>query len=326
MSSQTGKDLPRGDPSPLHFDALVDAWLGVLAERPGRGPSSAQQVRLRQHLAVLRRVANETPCRDGDGHGLTVDIGAGVLPLAPGSVDELAERLVDAGYPFATHQQIAQTWRQFAQWVLSEHAPQPPDRSHFHGPVSFADDDIDRLFRAARSPDSRRLDAWPDRDRAVLTVLFAAGPRSAELVALMKEDLSVRSRSLRLATPHRPRREIPLSPLATAELTTYMENDRRPTQRDRFLFVRRGGRPFNPATLHRIARQLIADSELKIEGAQRVRAFRNTYIYRQIGEGVAPSVIAARLGVRTAAVEPFLDAYRPHLRTDLDAALQRTSE
>jgi hypothetical protein len=109
MSSQTGKELPRGDASPLQFDALVDAWLGVLADRRGRGPSSAQQVRLRQHLAVLRRVATETSCGDGDGHGLTVDIGAGVLPLAQSSVDELAERLVDAGYPFATHQQIVRT-------------------------------------------------------------------------------------------------------------------------------------------------------------------------------------------------------------------------
>lgn len=205
MSSQTGKELPRGDASPLQFDALVDAWLGVLADRRGRGPSSAQQVRLRQHLAVLRRVATETSCGDGDGHGLTVDIGAGVLPLAQSSVDELAERLVDAGYPFATHQQIVRTWRQFAQWVLREHAPQLPDRSHFYRPVSFTDDDIDRLFRAARSPDSRRREAWPDRDRALLTVLFAAGPRSTELVALMKEDLSVRSRSLRLGKARRRR-------------------------------------------------------------------------------------------------------------------------
>lgn len=306
------------DPLLLHLDALVVRWLQSWDERPGRQLSLAERSRVINHIAVLRRMTDESAGNAGGGDARTVlvDTGSGVLHVRDGSMDNLAGRLAAAGYPFTTRGQIARTWRQFERWLLREHAP-PPAPGPIH-PVSFTQDDIVRLVTAARSPLATRAEACPDRDQALVTVLLAAGPRSGELVALRAEDVCLDDLSIRVSTPDRPERNVPISPIAAGRIASYVGT--RPDRRQH-LFVRRDGRPLGPPTLNRIVTRLTVEAGAEIPGPSRVRAFRNTYIYRQVGLGVPPSMIAARLGASTRALTPYIDGFRPERRTDLDAAL-----
>jgi integrase len=207
--------LDRGTASPadaaFSLDALRDAWFQALDPRPGRRLSAARRGRARQQLAVLKQVAHMTG-RDAldDEVAVVIDPGSDCVPVRAGSMDDLAPELVAAGYPFTTRQQILETWRQFERWLISERAPGPRPASR--PPVSLSQSEIVRMLEAARSPGPRRPAAWPARDRAIVAVMLAAGPRSSELVSLQTSDVVWAVPALILGAAEAPRRrQLPVS-------------------------------------------------------------------------------------------------------------------
>jgi integrase len=144
-------------------------------------------------------------------------------------------------------------------------------------------------------------------------------------VALTTDDLTPDPPALRLGAAHARGRHLPLTQAALRALASYLEERTAPACNSRSLFVRDDGRPLSPPTLNGTVERVLARAEVSVEGAHRLRAFRSTYIYRQLGLGVLPAQVAADLGSRPAVLAPYVESLTPERVTDLDLALANTA-
>jgi site-specific recombinase XerD len=190
--------------------------------------------------------------------------------------------------------------------------------------MSFTQREVVGLFDAARAPSPRQRDIWPVRDRAVLAVLLGAGPRSAELVGLMDDHLSLTACSLRVGSARTTTRQVPLSAAVATAVESYLtartvEASKGP------LFVRTDGRPLSPTALRTVLRRGVLRVRPGMAGRDWVRAFRDTYVSWQLGGGVGVPTIASRLGVSADDLAAHVSGFDPAREIDLDAALGRTA-
>ena len=90
-----------------------------------------------------------------------------------------------------------------------------------HLPKVLSLDVVDRLMEAPNSDDR-----FPLRDRALLSLLYATGCRVSEITNLRRGDLHMDQNFARCVGKGNKERIVSLNPLAQANLSTYLENER----------------------------------------------------------------------------------------------------
>jgi integrase/recombinase XerD len=121
-----------------------------------------------------------------------------------------------------------------------------------------------RLPKFLTYRDAQRLLAAPDgtgyldvRDRAMLELLYAAGLRVSELVALRPEGVNLQEGWVRVLGKGAKERLVPVHPRARAALTVYLvEREKRFKTPDAELFLGRSGRKLSREQFWRILRDL----------------------------------------------------------------------
>ncbi|SMP53791.1 integrase/recombinase XerD [Neorhodopirellula lusitana] len=106
----------------------------------------------------------------------------------------------------------------------------------------------------------KKSDAFWERDRALLEVLYATGCRASEVCSLRVMDLSLSEKHLRCHGKGDKQRMVPIGGRAIASIELYLQQargklaDRAPQQCDE-LFLSRGGRPLDRVQLWRLVKR-----------------------------------------------------------------------
>ena len=93
---------------------------------------------------------------------------------------------------------------------------------------------------------------WPERDRAILEVLYGCGLRVAELVALDREDIDLAERWLRIRGKGKKERMVPFGSKAATALEQWIPA--RPANAGAAIFVRRNGNRLLDREIRRIVK------------------------------------------------------------------------
>ncbi len=119
-------------------------------------------------------------------------------------------------------------------------------------PKVLSPDQVTRLLAAVRPKDR-----YYHRDRAILELLYDAGIRVGELVALRPADMDTETQTLRVEGKGRKVRFLPLTDRAVTAIVTYFRRDRN-RQRDRHhikadrLFLSQSGRTMSREDVYRM--------------------------------------------------------------------------
>ena len=99
----------------------------------------------------------------------------------------------------------------------------------------------------------------PDRDRAILELLYACGLRVSECQSLLLEDIYMEKARLVVNGKRNKKRMIPIGTAALESIKTYIQGERkvmeRPFLQEKALFLNRSGKPLSRQTLFAIVKK-----------------------------------------------------------------------
>jgi integrase/recombinase XerC len=249
--------------------------------------------------AFERHLGAERNCSPHTRRAYVSDLGRLAAWLEPGTrpgavtADDLRGFLADGHrrlHPATIGRRLAAV-RAFYRWLLREGAvtrdpsaglaaPKQPTRL----PRPLAVDDCMAVMeteptrrgpRRSHPPDAARLAAL--RDRALVELLYGAGLRVGEAVALDVRDVDVLAREVRVLGKGRKERSVPLPQAAREALGAWLEARRRPGYQGEPLFVSLG--PGRRRLGERSVRRLLARRAAAAGVADRVHPHRLRHSY-----------------------------------------------
>ncbi len=185
-----------------------------------------------------------------------------------------------------------------------------PPRKWSRLPGTLADREVGRLLAA---PTADQDGAWL-RDRAMLTVLYAAGLRAAELVGLRAADVNYELGVLRVLGKGRKERIVPVAPAALELLRSYLRDSRPPPKNARaeeLVFLSRSGRPLCREDAFRIVRKYARRAGLR--GRVGPHTLRHCFATQLLSGGADLRSVQEMLGhadVATTQIYTHVDASR----------------
>jgi integrase/recombinase XerD len=215
------------------LDTYIDAYLDHLRVERGLAPNSL--LAYARDLGKLAREAEEAKVQR-------------VEALDMGVMTALLTRLVGEGLSARSVARHLSAIRGFFKFlvrerVLSEDPSQLLDRPRLGRrlPRGLSFGEVERLL------DTPSMESEQGRrDRAMLHVMYAAGLRVSELVKLRVGDVALADGLVSVLGKGQKRRLVPLTPIAVALVSRYLEHDRptRTVHTDGVLFLTRQGRGF----------------------------------------------------------------------------------
>ena len=256
------------------------------------------------HLATERGLARRSV--EAYGRDLTAFVRGLVArrvrtPAAIGSEDVRAHLAALAARGLAPRSQARAlaAVRSYLKWVGREHRPagdaaaevrirRPPGRL----PHALGRGDAARLVTTS-VPGSRR----PQRDRALLEVLYACGLRVSEAVALEVHHVNLEAGYATVLGKGGKERVVPIGQHARTAIVEYLAGERPRLLRGRasaWLFVRAGGRRLSRQTVWKMvrARARAAAVECRVSP----HTLRHTFATHLLGGGADLRVVQALLG------------------------------
>jgi integrase/recombinase XerC len=134
--------------------------------------------------------------------------------------------------------------------------------------------------------------AWPERDRAILEVLYGCGLRVAELVGLDLEDIDFSERWMRVRGKRRKERLVPFATKAAAALEKWMTH--RPATAGAAIFVTRKGARLSDRTVRRIVK--LYATLLSGDSSLHPHSLRHAYATHLLADGADLRAIQELLG------------------------------
>jgi integrase/recombinase XerD len=189
--------------------------------------------------------------------------------------------------------------RSYLKWIMREHRlaenpaaqvriRRPPGRL----PHALGHSDAARLVTVT-VPGGRR----PQRDRALLELLYASGLRVSETVALKVHEVNLEAGYVTVLGKGGKERVVPLGQHAREAIVGYLGGERAKLLRGRasaWLFVRAGGRPLSRQSVWKLVRARARAAAV----AARVspHTLRHTFATHLLGGGADLRVVQALLG------------------------------
>ncbi len=189
--------------------------------------------------------------------------------LTPELLEHFVASLQELSYSLATVARKVAAARSFLHFLYSEGEltreltawlPQPKVGHRL--PHALSEHEVEQLLEAASGVET----PLKLRDRALLEVLYAAGLRATEVIALRTADVDLSGGMLRCVGKGNKERLIPLHPRAQQILSRYLSDARSfllTNANETTLFLNRVGRPLTRQGLWFIIRQYAQDSGLE---------------------------------------------------------------
>lgn len=176
-------------------------------------------------------------------------------------------------------------------------------------PTVLAPETIDRLLDAPSPPDDR---LW-QRDRAILTTMYATGCRASECCDLRMADVRLPERTVLLHGKGNKERQVALNPRAVAAIGEYQNGPRSQLLRgasDR-LFVTRTGRPLTRIALWDLTKKYA----IRVGAAATVspHSLRHSFATHMLAGGAEIRALQEMLGhanIRTTQIYTQVDSSR----------------
>lgn len=176
-------------------------------------------------------------------------------------------------------------------------------------PTVLAPDTVDALLDAPRRPDDR----LPDRDRAILAVMYATGCRASECCGIDRTDWDAGERTVRLLGKGRKERIVSLSPVAVDRIRTYLEVERPRLERrgSAALFLTRTGKRMTRVALW----ELIKKYAVRVGAPASVspHSLRHSFATHMLAGGAEIRALQEMLGhanIRTTQIYTQVDSSR----------------
>jgi integrase/recombinase XerC len=134
--------------------------------------------------------------------------------------------------------------------------------------------------------------AWPERDRAILEVLYGCGLRVAELVGLNLEDIDFAERWMRVRGKRRKERLVPFATKASTALEKWIAH--RPAAAGAAVFVTRKGARLSDRTVRRIVK--LYATLLSGDSSLHPHSLRHAYATHLLADGADLRAIQELLG------------------------------
>jgi integrase/recombinase XerC len=134
--------------------------------------------------------------------------------------------------------------------------------------------------------------AWPERDRAILEVLYGCGLRVAELVGLDLEDIDFAERWMRVRGKRRKERLVPFAGKAATALEKWIAH--RPATAGATVFVTRKGTRLSDRTVRRIVK--LYATLLSGDSSLHPHSLRHAYATHLLADGADLRAIQELLG------------------------------
>jgi len=134
--------------------------------------------------------------------------------------------------------------------------------------------------------------AWPERDRAILEVLYGCGLRVAELVGLDLQDIDFAERWMRVRGKRRKERLVPFGGKAAEALKKWMA--RRPASAAAAVFVTAKGERLSDRTVRRIVK--LYATLLSGDSSLHPHSLRHAYATHLLADGADLRAIQELLG------------------------------
>jgi integrase/recombinase XerC len=134
--------------------------------------------------------------------------------------------------------------------------------------------------------------AWPERDRAILEVLYGCGLRVAELVGLDLEDIDFAERWMLVRGKRRKERLVPFAAKAATALEKWMAD--RPAAAGAAVFVTRKGARLSDRTVRRIVK--LYATLLSGDSSLHPHSLRHAYATHLLADGADLRAIQELLG------------------------------
>jgi integrase/recombinase XerD len=178
-------------------------------------------------------------------------------------------------------------------------------------PTVLRDEHVRQLLDA---PDAGQ-DVHVDRDRAMLTLLYATGMRAGELSGLAIGDVNFRLGVVRVLGKGRKERIVPVADAALAAVRAYVDGGRTAVT-DRaapasVLFVSRTGRPLAREDVYRIVRKYVRRAALR--GNVSPHTLRHAFATQLLAHGADLRSVQEMLGhadISTTQIYTHVDAAR----------------
>lgn len=189
--------------------------------------------------------------------------------------------------------------RNYLRWVAREHRlgedpaahvriRRPPGRL----PQALGQGDVTRVVTVT-VPGARR----PQRDRALLELLYASGLRVSETVALKVHEVNLEAGYVTVLGKGGKERVVPLGQHAREAIVEYLGGERPKLLRGKaspWLFVRAGGRPLSRQTVWKLVRARARAAA--VEARVSPHTLRHTFATHLLGGGADLRVVQALLG------------------------------
>jgi len=189
--------------------------------------------------------------------------------------------------------------RSYLRWVAREHRLAEDPTAHVHLrrppgrlPRSLAHGEVARLVTVT-VPGGRR----PQRDRALLELLYACGLRVSEVAALSVHALNLEAGFVTVLGKGNKERVVPLGQHAREAILEYMAGERPRLLRGRsapHLFVRAGGRALSRQALWKLVRTRARAAA--VASGVSPHTLRHTFATHLLGGGADLRVVQALLG------------------------------
>ncbi len=189
--------------------------------------------------------------------------------------------------------------RSYLRWVAREHRLAEDPSAHVRIrrpqgglPRALGKGDAARLVTAV-VPGGRR----PQRDRALLELLYACGLRVSEAVALKVHELNLEAGFVTVLGKGNKERVVPLGQHAREAVVEYLAGERPRLLRGKasaWLFVRPGGRPLSRQTVWKLVR--LRARAAAVDAHVSPHTLRHTFATHLLGGGADLRVVQALLG------------------------------
>jgi integrase/recombinase XerC len=241
-----------------------------------------------RHLAAERNCSPHTRrAYASDLAQLAAHLGPEARPEAVGS-DELRAYLAARHrrlQPASIGRKLAAI-RAFYRWLAREQGLERDPSAGLSGPKQplrlprpLSVDDCAALADAEPVAAAAPGELAPLRDRALVELLYGAGLRAGEVVALDVRDVDVLAREVRVMGKGRKERSVPLPEAAREALGAWLEARRRPGYQAEPLFVSLAGGRAGRRLGERALRRLLARRAARAGVADRVHPHRLRHSY-----------------------------------------------
>jgi integrase/recombinase XerD len=189
--------------------------------------------------------------------------------------------------------------RSYLRWMVREHRlvedpgalvqmRRPPGRL----PAALGQGDVTRMVTTS-VPGGRR----PQRDRALLELLYASGLRVSEAVAVKVHELNLEAGYVTVLGKGGKERVVPMGQPAREAILEYLGGERPKLLRGKaspWLFVRAGGRPLSRQTVWKLVRARARAAT--VDARVSPHTLRHTFATHLLGGGADLRVVQALLG------------------------------